>query len=188
MEEQKLNQKRIRLIGNVVIGISLIRMFFVLLFAMIFPFLLLVTLFAADGGQEYLNGTLEGAPENEGFLIDRRWSIAIFMLMYTVLDFSIGLFLFKIGKSWRNGVLFGLNVIVAFKYIGVICIINWLFGFCNMFLVETVSHKYSELEIYNFLITNEIGVGNLSIGLILLALSYVLRYSHSLEEEVSLTV
>ncbi len=100
-----------------------------------------------------------------------------------ILNTIIGILTILIANSWRKGDLFGTSVTKYLKWMGIVFLTAFTYSFTGSFFIDSpVGH------IYLTIIHLEPGMGNFATGLFLLALSYVLKYGNTLEEEVSHTV
>lgn len=138
---------------------------------------------------ENFQTNLNSLEEIDLFINTYKNPLIINLSIVFILNTIIGLLTLLIANSWRKGNLFGTNVTRYLKWMGITFIASFAYSLIGSYFVDlSVETTQSINYIYSMILNLEPGMGTLATGLFLLALSYVLKYSNTLEEEVSYTV
>ncbi|HAV12945.1 MAG TPA: hypothetical protein DCX06_05555 [Opitutae bacterium] len=194
------NNKKLKRMGIALIIIAALSFVFFSLFALLLT--LMLTIVPREEFDEILTVLPEGIQASDSIATLQSADLAFFetqtslmtvSAIFGVIVFtSITYFLFRIGLAWKRKETFTKPVISSIHWIGVISILNAIVTFCLSITASESpgSQAFGHTFLYDLIIyggeTN--GLGNLSTGLLLIALGWVLKHGQALKEEHELTV
>lgn len=109
-----------------------------------------------------------------------------------LIHLAVGCFVIRIGLAWWRNEAFTAKTVSSLHWIGILTLLNGLYGLCMTIFAPTspVFEMLIMSNIHNAALTdyNSNGLGSLTTGLLLIALSWVLKHGMLLKEENDLTV